>query len=86
MTAAFWTLTSAPIVMCSARHDHIDHELGVTLGTANFRGKTVELDELEERVEAVLRRSHNADESQIRQRRRGDRRVGIGGRGASDSK
>jgi two-component system OmpR family response regulator len=75
LTTSLRTLTSAPIVICSGRQGQIDRVLGLKLGAADFVAKPFELDELEERVEAVLRRSHNADESQIRQRLRGDWRA-----------
>jgi DNA-binding response OmpR family regulator len=67
LTTSFRTLTSAPIVICSARQGQIDRILGLRLGAADFVAKPFELDELEERVEAVLRQSR-----QIAEPARGD--------------
>jgi two-component system OmpR family response regulator len=75
LTAAFHALTGAPIVICSARHEQIDQVLGLKLGAADFVAKPFELDDLETRVEAVLRRSRQPeeprriDEIQVRQDR-----------------
>jgi DNA-binding response OmpR family regulator len=57
LTSSLRALTSAPIVICSARHGQIDRALGLKLGAADFVAKPFELDDLEARVEAVLRRS-----------------------------
>jgi DNA-binding response OmpR family regulator len=56
-------LTSAPIVICSARQGHIDRALGLKLGAADFVAKPFELDDLEARVAAVLRGSRQPDET-----------------------
>jgi DNA-binding response OmpR family regulator len=63
LTASFRTLTSAPIIICSARQGQIDRVLGLKLGAAEFVTKPFELDELEARVEAVLRRSRQPDDA-----------------------
>jgi DNA-binding response OmpR family regulator len=55
-------LTSAPIVICSARQGHIDRALGVKVGAADFGAKPFELDDLEARVAAVLRASRQPDQ------------------------
>ena len=62
LTASFRTLTNAPIVICSARHGQIDRVLGLKLGAADFVAKPFELDDLETRVEAVLRRTRRPTE------------------------
>jgi DNA-binding response OmpR family regulator len=62
LTASFRSLTSAPIVICSARQGQIDRVLGLRLGAADFLAKPFELDELEARVEAVLRRARQSDD------------------------
>jgi len=61
LTASFRHLTSAPIVICSARHGQIDRVLGLKLGAAHFVAKPFELDELEALVEALLHQSHEPD-------------------------
>jgi DNA-binding response OmpR family regulator len=60
LTSTFQRLTSAPIVICSARHGQIDRTLGLRLGAADFVAKPFELDELEARLEALLRRSRQS--------------------------
>ena len=62
LTTSFQTLTSAPIIICSARHGQIDRVLGLKLGAAEFVAKPFELDDLEATVETVLRRSRQPDE------------------------
>jgi two-component system response regulator MtrA len=56
LTTAFKTLTNAPIIICSARQEQVDKVLGLKLGADDFVAKPFELDELEARIEAVLRR------------------------------
>ena len=77
LTTSFRTLTSAPIIICSARHGQIDRVLGLKLGAAEFVAKPFELDDLEATVETVLRRSRQPDEptprDEIQVWRRGDR-------------
>jgi len=63
LTTSFGRLTGAPIVICSARHGQLDRVLGLKLGAADFVPKPFELDELEARVEAVLRRSRASDQA-----------------------
>ena len=62
LTGSFQTLTSAPIVICSARHGQIDRVLGLKLGAVDFVAKPFELDDLEARIGVAL----------LRSRRRGD--------------
>jgi DNA-binding response OmpR family regulator len=50
-------LTSSPVVICSARHTIVDRVLGLKLGADDFVPKPFDLDELDARVQAVLRRS-----------------------------
>ena len=78
LTTSLRTLTSAPIVICSARHGQIDRVLGLKLGAADFVAKPFELDDLEARVKAVLRRSRQPDDEapprdEIQLRRHGHR-------------
>src|SRR5450755_3721752 len=60
LTTAFKTLTNAPIIICSARHEQVDRVLGLKLGADDFIAKPFDIDELEARVEAVLRRASRA--------------------------
>jgi DNA-binding response OmpR family regulator len=62
LTAAFKTLTNAPIIICSARHGQVDRVLGLKLGADDFIAKPFELEELEARIEAVLRRASRVSE------------------------
>jgi DNA-binding response OmpR family regulator len=57
LTTSFRTITDAPILICSARHKSIDRVLGLKLGAADFVAKPFDLDELEARIEALLRRA-----------------------------
>jgi DNA-binding response OmpR family regulator len=57
LTTTLKTLTNAPIIICSARHEQVDRVLGLKLGADDFIAKPFELDELEARIEAVLRRA-----------------------------
>ncbi|MDQ6671743.1 MAG: response regulator transcription factor [Chloroflexota bacterium] len=57
LTNAFKTLTNAPIIICSARHAQVDKVLGLKLGADDFIAKPFDLDELEARIEAGLRRA-----------------------------
>jgi DNA-binding response OmpR family regulator len=61
LTTSFRALTSAPIIICSAREGQIDRVLGSKLGAADFVAKPFELADLEARIEAVLRRSRPRD-------------------------
>src|SRR3981081_1282208 len=63
LTTALKTLTNAPIIICSARHEQVDRVLGLKLGADDFIAKPFELDELEARIEAVLRRATAGAES-----------------------
>jgi DNA-binding response OmpR family regulator len=57
LTGALKMLTNAPIIICSARHEQVDRVLSLKLGADDFIAKPFDLDELEARVEAVLRRA-----------------------------
>ena len=62
LTTAFKTLTNAPIIICSARQEQVDRVLGLRLGADDFIAKPFELEELEARVEVVLRRASRVRE------------------------
>jgi DNA-binding response OmpR family regulator len=57
LTTAFKTLTNAPIIICSARQEQVDRVLGLKLGADDFVAKPFDLNELEARIEGVLRRA-----------------------------
>jgi two-component system response regulator VicR len=57
LTTALKALTPAPIIICSARQEQVDRVLGLKLGADDFVAKPFDLDELEARIEAVLRRA-----------------------------
>jgi len=83
----------APIVICSASNQTRDRVLGLKLGADDFISKPFDIDELEARIEAVLRRSRAqktaeapaAPPAQLQERvgelaiDRGRRRVTLGG-------
>jgi DNA-binding response OmpR family regulator len=77
LTTSLRTLTSAPIVICSARQGQIDRAVGARLGAVDFVGKPFELDDLEARIGRSLRRSRQHDEpslsDEIQVRRHGRR-------------
>ena len=54
---ALRALTDAPIIICSARQRQVDRVLGLRLGADDFLAKPYDVDELEARIEAVLRRA-----------------------------
>jgi DNA-binding response OmpR family regulator len=62
LTTALKTLTKAPIIICSARQEQVDRVLGLKLGADDFVAKPFDLDELEARIEAVLRRASRVRE------------------------
>ena len=62
LTTAFKTLTNAPIIICSARQEQVDRVLGLKLGADDFIAKPFDLEELEARIEAVLRRASRVRE------------------------
>jgi DNA-binding response OmpR family regulator len=62
LTTALKTLTTAPIIICSARQEQVDRVLGLKLGADDFVAKPFDLDELEARIEAVLRRASRVRE------------------------
>src|SRR6266540_950928 len=51
------TRSGAPIIICSASNQTRDRVLSLKLGADDFIGKPFDIDELEARVEAVLRRA-----------------------------
>jgi len=55
LTTSFRALTDAAILICSARQEQVDRVLGLKLGAADFVAKPFDLEELEARVEAILR-------------------------------
>ena len=63
LTTALKQLTSAPIIICSARQEQVDRVLGLKLGADDFIAKPFDLDELEARMEAVLRRASRVPEA-----------------------
>jgi DNA-binding response OmpR family regulator len=60
LCSRFKAHTSAPIVIASARHGTIDRVLGLRLGADDFVPKPFDLEELQARLEAVLRRARPA--------------------------
>jgi DNA-binding response OmpR family regulator len=60
LTTTLKHLTSAPIIICSACDGRVDRVLGLKLGADDFVAKPFDLDELEARIEAVLRRATRA--------------------------
>jgi DNA-binding response OmpR family regulator len=63
LTTALKILTNAPIIICSARQEQVDRVLGLKLGADDFVAKPFDLDELEARIEAVLRRASRVRET-----------------------
>src|SRR5207244_22470 len=63
LTTALKTLTSAPIIICSARKEQVDRVLGLKLGADDFVAKPFDVNELEARIEAVLRRASRGQET-----------------------
>jgi DNA-binding response OmpR family regulator len=63
LTGALKTLTDAPIIITSARHEQVDRVLSLKLGADDFIAKPFDLDELEARIEAVLRRASRVRET-----------------------
>jgi DNA-binding response OmpR family regulator len=57
LTTTLKGLTDAPIIICSGRTQQVDRVLGLKLGADDFVAKPFDLDELEARIEAVLRRA-----------------------------
>ena len=57
LTSSLKAISDAPIIICSARTEQVDRVLGLKLGADDFVPKPFDLDELQARIEAVLRRS-----------------------------
>jgi two-component system OmpR family response regulator len=55
LTATLTALTDSPIIICSARHGQVDRALGLRLGAADFVAKPFDLDDLQARIEALVR-------------------------------
>jgi len=64
LLAQLRTLTPAPIVVCSARSYQVDRVLALKLGADDFVAKPFDLDELDARITAVLRRSQSRQSDQ----------------------
>jgi DNA-binding response OmpR family regulator len=56
LTTTLRAATDAPILICSARDTLVDRVIGLKLGAADFVAKPFDLDELEARIQALLRR------------------------------
>jgi DNA-binding response OmpR family regulator len=65
LTTALKVLTGAPIIICSARQEQVDRVLGFKLGADDFIPKPYDLDELEARIEAVLRRAARTTDTPV---------------------
>lgn len=63
LTTALKGLTNAPIIVCSGRSEQVDRVLSLKLGADDFVAKPFDLDELEARIEAVLRRAARGREA-----------------------
>jgi DNA-binding response OmpR family regulator len=66
LTTSFRALTDSAILICSARQEQVDRVLGLKLGAADFVAKPFDLDELEARIEAILRRVVRARDTSSR--------------------
>jgi DNA-binding response OmpR family regulator len=60
LTSSLTKATSAPILICSARNRQVDRVLGLKMGASDFVGKPFDLDELEARIEAIMRRASSS--------------------------
>jgi DNA-binding response OmpR family regulator len=56
LTSSLSRATTAPILICSARNRQVDRVLGLKMGASDFVGKPFDLDELEARIGALMRR------------------------------
>jgi len=63
LTTSIKSITDAPILILSARQEQVDRVLGLKLGADDFVAKPFDLDELEARIQAVLRRAAGAPEA-----------------------
>jgi DNA-binding response OmpR family regulator len=57
LTASLKTLGDVPVIICSARQQQVDRVLGLKLGADDFVPKPFDLEDLEARIKAVLRRA-----------------------------
>src|SRR5579859_107797 len=62
LTYTLKKLSSAPIIVLSARHAQVDRVLSFKMGADDFIAKPFDLDELEARIDAVLRRASRVSE------------------------
>ena len=74
LTASLKTICDVPVIICSARKEQLDRVLGLKLGADDFVPKPFDMDELEARIEAVLRRARRLQHSPAGQM--GEIRVG----------
>jgi two-component system response regulator MtrA len=56
LTSTLKAMSSAPIIICSARNRQIDRVLGLKLGASDFVAKPFDVEEVEARIEAIMRR------------------------------
>lgn len=56
LTTTLKAMTHAPIIICSARHGQVDRVLGLRLGAVDFVAKPFDVDDLQARIDAALRR------------------------------
>jgi DNA-binding response OmpR family regulator len=63
LTTSLKAITDAPILILSARQEQVDRVLGLKLGADDFVAKPFDLDELEARIQAVLRRAARSREA-----------------------
>jgi DNA-binding response OmpR family regulator len=63
LTSRLRASTDAAILIYSARHRQVDRVLGLKLGATDFVAKPFDLEELEARIEAILRRMMRRKES-----------------------
>jgi DNA-binding response OmpR family regulator len=57
-------LTRAAVLICSARDSLVNRVIGLKLGAADFVGKPFDVEELEARIEALLRRTRQQRQAQ----------------------
>jgi DNA-binding response OmpR family regulator len=63
LTPALRGLSNVPVIICSSRQAQADRVLGLRLGADDFVAKPFDIDELEARIAAVLRRASRAQHS-----------------------
>ena len=65
LTTTLKAITDAPIIICSDRHGQVDRVLGLRLGAADFVAKPFDLDDLQARIEVVMRRARKGQETVV---------------------